>query len=568
MDKSVLLTSTGKINSNITLERLIKLGKQELIDDIYSFTSYDPDIDFRKRIFLYVNGYDAYPICARKGCQNILKLYKTKFNTFCSNRCAQLDPNIQGKIAKTCTDRYGVDCVFKSEEVKQNIKDNYMEQYGVDNVAKIPSIREKIKQSYQKKSQVEKDDITNKRKKTCIEVYGVETPFLSPVIQDKIKNTMLDRYGVEHPFQHDEIYDRFIQTMVDRYGSDNFNRKQIFELDDKDTLEQLTEKYNMAYIASNLGVSKSTVGIKVKKHGIDYKKKYTSSLEMEVYDFIRTLYDGEIITRATDVIQSYELDLYIPEFNLAIECNGIVWHSEVFGGKDRNYHLIKTRLCRSKGIRLIHVMEDKWHNKKDVIRSIISHAINANQTKVYARNCVVGLVDKKTERSFINENHISGYITGSKIRLGLFHDDQLIYMMTFCKPRYGNKDAMAYEILRSCSKVGYNVIGGFSKLFSYFCKNHTSSGDRILSYCDASIYNGISYHKSGFEMMGFTPPSYRYFQKNWRYMLEDRMKYQKHKLKNILENYDPNKSEWDNMKENGYDRIWDCGNSKWVFTVE
>ncbi len=39
-----------------------------------------------------------------------------------------------------------------------------------------------------------------------------------------------------------------------------------------------------------------------------------------------------------------------------------------------------------------------------------------------------------------------------------------------------------------------------------------------------------------------------------------RLQFQKHKLKNILENFDPNLTEWENMQLNGFDRIWDCGN--------
>ena len=39
-----------------------------------------------------------------------------------------------------------------------------------------------------------------------------------------------------------------------------------------------------------------------------------------------------------------------------------------------------------------------------------------------------------------------------------------------------------------------------------------------------------------------------------------RIQFQKHKLKDKLETFDPNITEWENMKANGYDRIWDCGN--------
>ena len=44
-----------------------------------------------------------------------------------------------------------------------------------------------------------------------------------------------------------------------------------------------------------------------------------------------------------------------------------------------------------------------------------------------------------------------------------------------------------------------------------------------------------------------------------------RTNFQKHKLINILPIVDVGKTEYENMKDNGYNRIWDCGSSAWTY---
>lgn len=56
----------------------------------------------------------------------------------------------------------------------------------------------------------------------------------------------------------------------------------------------------------------------------------------------------------------------------------------------------------------------------------------------------------------------------------------------------------------------------------------------------------------------------RYYRKGYQ-LLESRIKYQKHKLLKLLKAFSPSLTEWENMKNNGYDRIWDCGNDVWIW---
>jgi hypothetical protein len=113
-----------------------------------------------------------------------------------------------------------------------------------------------------------------------------------------------------------------------------------------------------------------------------------------------------------------------------------------------------------------------------------------------------------------------------------------------------------YEIARFCNKLNTSVIGGFSKLFNYFVKNYEFSN--IITYADKRISNGGLYQNNGFTLLRESEPNY-FYTKDYK-LLESRNKYQKHKLKELLPNYNSELTEWENMQLHGYDRIWDCGN--------
>jgi hypothetical protein len=72
------------------------------------------------------------------------------------------------------------------------------------------------------------------------------------------------------------------------------------------------------------------------------------------------------------------------------------------------------------------------------------------------------------------------------------------------------------------------------------------------------------YESLGFVFQSNSFPNYWYFKSNDLTKLESRIKYQKHKLKNILVNFDTNKTEIQNMIANGFNAIYDCGNKVYI----
>lgn len=261
----------------------------------------------------------------------------------------------------------------------------------------------------------------------------------------------------------------------------------------------------------------------------------------------------DYIMNDRSILSGKELDVVIPSADIAIEVNGVYWHSERFVDKD--YHLEKTRLSEKAGYTLLHLFDYEIVNKIEIVKSMISARLGKVE-RIYARNCRVVELNSKESREFVDDNHLYGNVDAS-IRYGLSHKGRLVGVMTFSKCRLGG--GYDYELVRYCNKVGTQVLGGASKLFSRFKKDIGTS--KVVSYSDRRYSNGGLYSALGFECVGYSSPNYRYFSEK-EGKVYSRMKFQKHKLKG-LKSYSPEKSERDIMFEEGYRRVYDCGNIVW-----
>ena len=288
------------------------------------------------------------------------------------------------------------------------------------------------------------------------------------------------------------------------------------------------------------------------------KGDHSSRCQYEVYEFL-SKYISHIKYNVRSIIFPYELDIYVPEKKIAIEYNGVYWH-RAESPEDKKRHLNKTNLCEKLGIHLIHIFENEWKTKQEIIKSRIKNLLGIYDNVIYARNCEIKQLSSKDSNKFIDENHLQGH-TNCAINLGLFHNDELVSVMTFSKTRFSKQ--YEYELVRFCSKLNYHIPGAASKLLKYFERNYKPKS--LISYADrrwTSTFNSV-YQKLGFTFSHASSPNYWYFLQSST-CLESRVKYQKHKLKNLLEKFDPNKTEYENMQDNGYFRIFDCGNLVFV----
>jgi hypothetical protein len=284
-----------------------------------------------------------------------------------------------------------------------------------------------------------------------------------------------------------------------------------------------------------------------------------SKNEKEINNFLTNL---NIVTKTNDkkILDGLELDIFIPSHNIAIEYNGLYWHSEQY--VTLNHHLNKTELCEEQGIQLIHIFEDEWLFKQDIVKSRLKNLLGLNDSKIYGRKCIIKEVSSKDSKEFLNKNHIQGNVNSS-VRLGLYYNNELVSLMTFGKGRIalgGSVIENSYELLRFCNKLNTSVIGGADKLLKHFIKVYNPK--EIISYADRRWSKGDLYEKLGFNFIHNSKP-------NYFYIFDKKRKYRFGFRKDILikQGFNEHKSEHEIMLERGVYRIYDCGNKKYIFKV-
>ena len=244
----------------------------------------------------------------------------------------------------------------------------------------------------------------------------------------------------------------------------------------------------------------------------------TSKPEIELIDFIKT-FETNITLSDRTIIKPKHLDIYIEHKKLAFEFNGLYWHST--NRVTKNYHIDKTNKCAKLGIRLIHIFEDEWLYKQEIIKSKIKHIFGLTENKIHGRKCIIKEIDNNTSNEFMNENHIEGE-SDSDVNIGLYYNDVLVFVLSI-------KDN---EIIRFANKLNYVVIGGFNKSLNYFIK--TYKPNEIISYIDIRWSEGKIYENNGFELIEKSKPNLFYVVSVKRYKTLPR----KLKLKNRYKIYD------------------------------
>jgi len=439
----------------------------------------------------------------------------------CSEKCGL------NKREVTNLEKYGVKNVFENTEIKEKIKQSHIKNIGVDHPSK-------------------NIDIQKNAKNTNLEKYGDKNyRNVKKMIQ-----TNLEKYGVKNSFQSPESFQSKKNKIIEKYKDNGLidikDKKYILKCD-KDHLVELDKTifHNRMILKTILCTECNPIG--------DYHK---SGMETEMYDFIKSVYVGKIEPNKKFSYQ--ELDVYLPNLNLAFEFNGVYWHNEL--NKNNDYHFKKTEFCEDIGIKLIHIFEDNWIYDKDIVISRILNLLGKSE-KIMARKCEIKeITDNKLSKNFLEKNHLQGFV-GSQIKIGLFYNEILVSLMTFGSKRkaMGQKSIDgSYEMLRFCNKLNINVIGGASRLFKYFIEHYKPK--EVISYADRSWSSGDLYEKLGFKLIHKTKPNYYYVIGQKRY---HRFNFRKDKL--IKEGADPNKTEHEIMLEKGIYRIYDSGNLKYSF---
>ena len=353
------------------------------------------------------------------------------------------------------------------------------------------------------------------------------------------------------------------------YEKRGFNKRIGEEALHKILIDVHEGKYeiDISQLKNYNNTQKEYINIVCKKHGV-FKQKISNHMygngcpkcgvsvskgEDEIYNFLK---DYVKTYQRHRLENNKEVDLLIKELGIGIEYNGLRWHSDAFQ-KENSYHLQKTNYCKEQGIRLIHVFEDEWLFKKEIVKSRILNLIGKTPNKIYARNCEIKIVSSKESVEFLEQNHIQGSLLNS-INLCLYHNGELTSLMNFSSLRRNmgsSKKDNVYELTRFCNKLNTTVVGGASKLLKYFERNFNPV--EIISYADRRWSEGNMYHKLNFDFIHFSTPNYFYINRLTR---ENRFKYRKSEL--VKQGFDSSKTEKQIMQERGFSRIYDCGTIK------
>lgn len=237
-----------------------------------------------------------------------------------------------------------------------------------------------------------------KREQTCLEKYGTVNPAQNNQVKQKIsstvksvkcqkqtKQTNLNKYGVAHVMQDTNIVNKAIATSIrnNSYSTGSQKSHASRSIESK----QFEKDYNCTSIGKLISqYGQGWLSIKDKLELLHYKgytyiqneqldliqNYYTqqSKPELTLFDFVKNLCK-DAIHKNRQIIKPYELDIYIPSLKLGIEYNGSYWHS-IEAGMSKDYHLKKSLMCRSKGIRLIHIYEfEDFEEQKQLIKNLI-----------------------------------------------------------------------------------------------------------------------------------------------------------------------------------------------------
>ena len=475
---------------------------------------------FSHKVFCFINNISTKPVC--KICKGNTKFntYTKVYQTYCSRKCMFTDnETVQQKKRETNLLKYGSTNVLTSEHGVVKSKQTLLKNYNVDNYLKTDQameLRKTLKKDY------------GMAKRQAWNTFYDKLPLLIPNLE--IMFTKEEYHGQKKEYGGESNFYKFkcrkCGLMFDSIIEHTLHRDHIVNCP-------------------------------------GCKSKYTS-IEEDIKDFLQQN-NINFLFRKKHILKNRELDFYLPDYKVAIEVNGLFWHSDRNPRIHRTYHLDKLNACLGEGVRLIHIFSDEIQFRKDALFNRLKSIIGINKNILHARECTVKPITKEIKKEFLNQYHLQGN-DNSSIYLGLFYNDNLVSIMTFGQQRValGTKNAQTnvFEMYRYCSKTEYSVNGGASKLFSAFVKEYNPV--KIVSYCDRRYSEGNLYLKLGFNNVSNTQPNY-WYTKDFFTRLH-RFGFAKHLLKEKLESFNPELSERDNMFNNGFARIYDCGSKKFEWS--
>ena len=339
----------------------------------------------------------------------------------------------------------------------------------------------------------------NNKRKNCLDKYGVDSTAKLDWVKDKRVSTCIDRYGVPYTCMTD--FCRGAGTSNDSAPNRRF--------------ESFLE---MAGLVS----------------GVDFIREKSIKNHTYVYDFL--------VNNDTLV----EID---PSYSHNSTCGYRNYRCPL----DKMYHHNKTSEANESGYRCIHVFD--WDDQLKIAMSLTT------KETLYARKCSVEEISPKDANKFTNTYHLQGVARGNTVNVCLKHNDMIVSVMSFGKPRYNKK--YQYELLRYCSSC--NIVGGADKLFKYFVYKYEPQS--IISYCDLSKFTGKVYEKLGFDCIGTTIGKHWYNYRLGKHITDNLLRQRgfDQLLGDVFGKFGKGTSNEELMLSHGFVEIYDAGQKTFVW---
>lgn len=449
--------------------------------------------------------------------------------------------------------KYGVENAGGTQESIAKAKSTWLKTLGVDNPSKSKKIRKKIektcKEKYGKSSYLATDECRKSLKDTSLEKYGVENPSQSEEIKDKIRHTCIEKYGVDHPRKYQFYMDEFCKSFLETHGV-SFPSQMNDHLEKRK--KTCIQKYGVEHPSKNIDIQEKIRQTCIERYG-KYPVNCFGKTEAKIKEYINSL--GFQYRSDRKILNGQEIDIFIPEANVAIEYCGLFWHNEMSPApRLQTYHYNKFKFLLDNNIRLITIFEDEWLLKEDICKSVISSILGKFDNRIYARKSSVKKISSKEARLFLDNHHLQGS-TNFGVAYGLYHNADLVACSTYGKHHRNKSDVVVLS--RFCCAKNTQIVGGFSKLFKH-ATNEISG--KIISWSDNRWSQGNVYYKLGFKLEEELKPDYSYYKYG---SLAERVTKQSMRKSNT--NCPKNMTEKEWCLQNNYVRIWDCGKKRWVF---
>jgi len=504
-----------------------------------------PDKDFSYQCYLILSD-DPIPKCAV--CGNLPDRGKTT----CSRKCReklkkQIGESAIDKMRKSMIELYGVDNPAKMEETQKKRIATNIKKYGQKvSPTAIESARERALV------------LNTKGRETLQNRYGVSNPSQIENHREKCKATLRKNYGVDNYFESDEWREKQRQRQCNTFSILVNSHADIVKIHTPSLDLQAAYKNPNCRIEIRCQechkeeiLTTETIKYRLRTFGeicsrcLGVNNK-GSIAENQIADFLEHYVDVDRNNRT--LIAPQELDIVIKDRKLAIEYCGLYWHNDKRVA--REYHSEKLAKCKENGYDLITIFEDEWLHKRDIVKARLLHKLGLIGDKIYARKTICKPISAAQARSFCDQFHIQGYHNAS-VNYGLFDQGRIVSVMTF-RNGDASKKQKGWELSRFCSQTDVVVVGGASKLFKRFVKDFNPSN--VITFSDLRWNNGKVYESLGFKFKSVSPINYWYIDATKR----------RHRF-SLKKPADSILTEFQLRDQEGWNRIWDCGNAKYVW---